>query len=47
MKKTFGFVNVEDGVFHNITDTVVAMPRNISVSATAQGMLSFLNGTVL
>ena len=35
MKKMFGFVNVEGGVFHDITSTVVAMAYNSNVE-TAQ-----------
>ena len=31
MKKMFGFVNVEGGVFHDITSTVVAMAYNSNV----------------
>ncbi len=35
MRKCFGFVNVEGGVFHDITSTVVAMEYNMEVSAAA------------
>lgn len=33
MKKMFGFVNVEGGVYHDITSTVVAMAYNTNTSA--------------
>ena len=32
MKQSFGFVNVEGGVLHDITPTVLAMPYNVGVS---------------
>ena len=32
MKKTFGFVNVEGGAFHDVTDTVLALPYSVEVS---------------
>ena len=32
MKTSFGFVNVEGGVLHDITPTVLAMPYNVGVS---------------
>ena len=35
MQKTFGFVNVEGGVFHNITETVLTLPYSVAVSAMA------------
>jgi hypothetical protein len=35
MKKTFGFVNVEGGAFHDITSTVLALDYNVAVSAAA------------
>jgi hypothetical protein len=35
MKKTFGFVNVEGGVFHDITDTVITLPYSQAVTQNA------------
>jgi hypothetical protein len=35
MKKSFGFVNSEGGVFHDITDTVLAMLYMTSISPAA------------
>jgi hypothetical protein len=35
MKKTFGFVNVEGGVFHDIMATVLALPYSMAVSSAA------------
>ncbi len=35
MQKTFGFVNVEGGVFHDITETVLTLPYSVAVSAMA------------
>lgn len=35
MQKTFRFVNVEGGVFRNITDTVITLPYTVAVSASA------------
>jgi hypothetical protein len=35
MKKTFGFVNVEVGVFHDITYTVLTLPYLVAVSQSA------------
>jgi hypothetical protein len=32
MKKTFGFVNVEGGAFHDITDTVLTLPYSVALS---------------
>ena len=32
MKKTFGFVNVEGGAFHDVTDTVLTLPYSVGVS---------------
>jgi hypothetical protein len=34
MRKTFGFVNVEGGVFHDVMDTVLTLPYSVAVSAT-------------
>ena len=33
MKQTFGFVNVEGGVIHDITPTVLALEYHVAVSA--------------
>ena len=35
MKKSFGFVNIEGGVFHDITDTVLAMSYTMTGSPAA------------
>ena len=32
MQKTFGFVNVEGGVFHDVTDTLLTLPYSNSIS---------------
>ena len=33
MQKTFGFVNVEGGAFHDVTDTILTLPYSVAVSA--------------
>ena len=35
MQKCFSFVNVEGGVFHDVTSTVTAMEYNVEVSAAS------------
>ena len=35
MQKTFGFVNVEGGVFHDVTDTLITLPYSSPGSPTA------------
>ena len=35
MQKTFGFMNVEGGVFHDITETVLTLPYSVAVSSVA------------
>ena len=35
MRRTFGFVNVEGGVYHDVTDTVLTLPYSRAVSAAA------------
>ena len=35
MKKMFGFVNVEGGVYHDVTNTVMAMPYQNTGAAAA------------
>jgi hypothetical protein len=35
MKKTFWFINVEGGVFHDIKDTILTLPYSVAVSQNA------------
>jgi hypothetical protein len=35
MQKTFGFVNVEGGVFHDVTDTLLTLPYSVTGSPAA------------